>query len=65
VLSFVLDRVADALRTAGDEEVVRDGVDLLLNDGGGAGRQRAAAGDDLDLDAVAQDLLRRTRAGLS
>ena len=65
VLSFVLDRVADALRTAGDEEVVRDGIDLLLNDGGGAGRQRAAAGDDLDLDAVAQDLLRRTRAGLS
>ena len=45
--------------------LVRDGVERLLNDGGGAGRQRAAAGDDTDLDAVGQDLLRRTRAGLS
>ena len=65
VVNFVLDRVADALRTAEDEETVRDGVELLLRDGGGAGRQRAAAGDDLDLDAVAQDLLRRTRASIS
>ena len=65
VCDVVLDHVADALRDAGDEELVRDGVQQLLNDGGGAGRQRAAAGDDIDLDAVAQDLLRRTQAGLS
>jgi carboxylate-amine ligase len=64
-MNLVLDRVADALRTAEDEETVRDGVERLMHDGGGAGRQRAVAGDDLDLDAVAQDLLRRTRAGLS
>ncbi len=65
VVGLVLDLVADALRAAGDEDLVRDGVERLLHDGGGAGRQRAAAGDDTDLDAVAQDLLRRTRAGLS
>ncbi len=65
VVGFVLERVADALRVADDEETVHDGVERLLQDGGGAGRQRAAAGDDTDLDAVAQDLLRRTQAGLS
>jgi hypothetical protein len=42
--------------------VARDGAEQLLRDGGGAGRQRAVAGDDLDLDAVVHDLLRRTRA---
>ena len=65
VVRLALDHVADALHAAGDEDIVRDGVERLLHDGGGAGRQRAAAGDDIDLDAVAQDLLRRTRAGLS
>ncbi len=60
VVGVLLDHVADALRAAGDEEIVRDGVEMLLRDGGGAGRQRAAAGADLDLDAVAHDLLRRT-----
>jgi len=65
VVSSLLDLVTDALSAADDEETVRDGVDRLLNDGGGAGRQRAAAGDDLDLDAVGKDLLRRTRASLS
>jgi len=65
VVNFVLDHVADALRAAGDEDTVREGVERLLHDGGGAGRQRAVAGDDTDLDAVGQDLLRRTRAGLS
>ena len=65
VVGIVLDHVADALRAAGDEDLVRDGVERLLRDSGGAGRQRAVAGDDVDLDAVAQDLLRRTQAGLS
>jgi carboxylate-amine ligase len=65
VVGLVLDHVADALRASDDEETVRDGIERLLHDDGGAGRQRAAAGDDTDLDAVAQDLLRRTQAGLS
>jgi carboxylate-amine ligase len=65
VVAIALDYVGDALREAGDEEIVRDGVERLLRDGGGAGRQRAMAGDDTDIDAVAQDLLRRTLAGLS
>ena len=65
VVGFVLDHVADALRAADDEDIVRDGVERLMRDGGGAGRQRATAGDDVDIDAVAQDLLRRTQAGLS
>jgi carboxylate-amine ligase len=65
VVSLALDYVGDALKAAGDEDVVRDGVERLMRDGGGAGRQRTVAGDRLDLDAVAQDLLHRTRAGLS
>jgi glutamate---cysteine ligase / carboxylate-amine ligase len=65
VVNLTLDYAADALRAADDEEVVLDAVERLLKDGGGAGRQRAAAGDDTDLDAVGQDLLRRTQAGLS
>ncbi len=65
VVGLVLDEVADALRAAGDEDFVREVAERLLRDGGGAGRQRAAAGDDVDLDAVGQDLLDRTRAGLS
>ena len=48
-----------------DDELVREGVERLLRDGGGAGRQRAAGGDDTDLDAVARDLLERTRASFS
>lgn len=65
VAGLLLDHVADALRATGDEDAVRDGVERLLRDDGGAGRQRAVAGDDVDLDAVAQDLLNRTQAGLS
>jgi len=65
VVGLVLDEVADALRAAGDEDFVRKVAERLLRDGGGAGRQRAAAGDDVDLDAVGKDLLHRTRAGLS
>ena len=62
VVEVLLDHVGEGLRTAGDDEVVRDGVERLIRDGGGAGRQRAIAGHDLDLDALVQDLLRRTQA---
>jgi hypothetical protein len=60
-----LDHVAEALRAAEDDDLVREGVEQLLLDGGGASRQRAAAGDDTDLDSVAQDLLRRTQESFS
>ena len=65
VVGLVLEEVDDALRAAGDQDFVHEVAERLLRDGGGAGRQRAAAGDDVDLDAVGQDLLDRTRAGLS
>ena len=65
VVSVLLDHVAEALRAAEDEELVREGVDRLLRDWGGAGRQRAVAGDSTDLDAVAHDLLHRTRESFS
>ena len=65
VVYVLLDHVGEALRAAEDDELVREGVDRLLRDGGGAGRQRAAGGDDTDLDAVAHDLLRRTRESFS
>jgi glutamate---cysteine ligase / carboxylate-amine ligase len=65
IVDLVLDHVADALNAAGDEDVVREGVQRLFADGGGAGRQREVAGDDFDLDAVARDLLRRTAASYS
>jgi carboxylate-amine ligase len=60
VVGVLVDHVGEALRAAGDEDIVRDGVERLFRDGGGAGRQRAIAGKDVDLDAVAHDLLRRT-----
>jgi carboxylate-amine ligase len=65
VVDLLLDRVAEPLHAAGDDELVREGLVRLLRDGGGAGRQRAAAGDDIDLHAVAHDLLERTRASFS
>jgi carboxylate-amine ligase len=65
VVDLLLDHVAEPLQAAEDDEQVREGVARLLRDGGGAGRQRAAAGDELDLDAVAHDLLERTRASFS
>ncbi len=65
VVDVLLDHVAEALRAAEDDELVREGVDRLMRDGGGAGRQRAIAGADTDLDAVAHDLLHRTRESYS
>ena len=49
-----------ALAANGDRELVADGIARLLRDGGGAGRQRRVAGDDLDLAAVVDDVVRRT-----
>jgi carboxylate-amine ligase len=65
VVDVLLDHVAAALSAAEDDELVREGVDRLMRDGGGAGRQRSVAGDDTDLDAVAHDLLHRTRESFS
>ena len=65
VVDVVLEHVADALQAAGDGDFVRDGVRQLFADGGGAGRQHAVAGDEVDLDAVARDLLSRTAASYS
>lgn len=65
VVDVLLDHVAEALQASEDDELVREGAERLLRDGGGAGRQRAAGGDDTDLDAVAHDLLRRTQQSFS
>ncbi|WP_159085777.1 carboxylate-amine ligase [Aeromicrobium chenweiae] len=54
--------VTPALREAGDLELVEDGIARLLADGTGAQRQRQAAGPDLDLRAVVDDILERTAA---
>ena len=62
VVDLLLAYVAEPLRAAGDDEQVRGGVERLLRDGGGAGRQRATAGTEVNLDAAARDLLERTRA---
>lgn len=63
VVENLIQYVGEALRAAGDDELVRDGVERLLHDGAGAGRQRTVAGESLDLGAVARDLLSRTRSG--
>jgi carboxylate-amine ligase len=65
VVDLLLDHVSEALRATEDDELVREGVERLLRDEGGAGRQRTAGGDDIDLDAVARDLLQRTRESFS
>lgn len=61
VLQTLLDAIGPALDAYGDRELVEDGVARLLSDGTGATRQRAVAGPDLDLDAVVDDVLERTR----
>ncbi|MET0821974.1 MAG: carboxylate--amine ligase, partial [Aeromicrobium sp.] len=59
-IATMLGAIGPALEVNGDADVVRDGVARLLRDGGGAQRQRAAAGPDLDLSAVVDDVVRRT-----
>lgn len=49
-----------ALSANGDHELVASGIERLLRDGGGAGRQRGVAGHELDLVAVVDDVVRRT-----
>jgi carboxylate-amine ligase len=56
----MVDAIGPALEVNGDADIVRDGVARLLRSGGGAGRQRAVAGADLDLSAVVDDVVRRT-----
>jgi carboxylate-amine ligase len=60
-MGTLLDAIAPALETNGDTALVRAGVARLLRDGGGARRQREAAGEGLDLPAVVDDVVRRTR----
>jgi carboxylate-amine ligase len=62
VLANLVDFVRPALDAAGDTVFVRDGVERLLRDGGPAGRQRAVAGDDADVGAVARYVVDRTAA---
>jgi carboxylate-amine ligase len=52
--------IGPALEANGDADVVREGIARLLRGGGGAQRQRAVAGADLDLSAVVDDVVRRT-----
>lgn len=59
----LLDHVGDALDDAGDLARVTTGVERIVRDGGGAGRQRRAAGADGDLNAVVDDLRVRTLEG--
>jgi carboxylate-amine ligase len=56
----MLDAVGPALEVNGDTDLVRDGVARIVSGGGGARRQRTAAGPDLDLTAVVDDVMRRT-----
>jgi carboxylate-amine ligase len=59
-IETMLDAIAPALEANGDADAVRDGVARMVRDGGGAQRQRAAAGPGLDLSAVVDDVIRRT-----
>lgn len=52
--------IAPALARHGDRELVEDGIARLMREGTGSERQRAVAGDGLDLEAVVDDLLDRT-----
>lgn len=60
VLATVVDAIGPALVANGDRELVDEGIARLLRDGNGAQRQRAVAGPHLDLEAVVDDVLRRT-----
>jgi carboxylate-amine ligase len=65
VLATLQRTIVPALARAGDQDLVGEGIARLLRDGNGARRQRAAAGDDLDLVAVVDDVLRRTAESLA
>jgi glutamate---cysteine ligase / carboxylate-amine ligase len=63
VLDALCEHVGDALREAGDDDLVRDGVARLLRRGTGARTQRETAHrHDGDLRAVVEDAVTRTRA---
>lgn len=59
-LDSLLKAIGAALDEAGTRERVTDGIHRVLTHGNGAARQRAAAGDAVDLGAVMADLVRRT-----
>jgi len=61
-MSTLLRTIGPALSANGDRDLVEEGVHRLLRDGTGAERQRTVAGAGLDLVAVVDDVLRRTRA---
>ncbi|QGG40278.1 YbdK family carboxylate-amine ligase [Aeromicrobium yanjiei] len=61
-LGALVDAIGPALERAGDRELVEDGIARVLAEGTGADRQRAAAGPDLDLRAVVDDVLESTAA---
>ncbi len=61
-VSALSDRVADALATAGDTDLVTDGLARLAAAGNGARRQRQAFERSGDLRAVVADLVERTAA---
>jgi carboxylate-amine ligase len=63
VVDALCDHVGDALREAGDDDLVRDGVARLVREGTGARRQRETADrHDGELCAVVEDAVTRTRA---
>jgi len=59
-LDSLVHAVGPALDRSGDRALVEDGVERLLTHGTGAERQRAVAGDENDLAAVVDDVVRRT-----
>lgn len=65
VLQTMLATIAPSLDRHGDRVLVERAVARLLSDGTGAQRQRLVAGPGLDLDAVVDDVLRRTVAAPS
>jgi len=63
-LATLLEHVRPALDESGNTALVEDGFRRLLTDGTGAERQRAVAGPELDLRAVVDDAIARTRSSI-
>jgi carboxylate-amine ligase len=61
-LDTLIHTIGPALARNGDRELVEDGIARLLDRGAGADRQRSVAGERLDLVAVVDDIVERTRA---